>query len=95
MHDWLLMTWDKAHQIELAIFRMPGLIGRGPRGSGPSAINSLPSNFLYQDIAKIISAIVARFGYGNAYEAFKELAENNGVNFYELQRFCDTRFAQS
>jgi hypothetical protein len=48
---------------------------------------------LYKDIAKIISAIVARFGYGNAYEALKELAENSGVKFYELQRFCDTRFA--
>jgi hypothetical protein len=40
-------------------------------------------------------AIVARFGYGKAYETLKEMAENNGYKFYELQRFCDTIFAQS
>jgi hypothetical protein len=49
----------------------------------------------YKDIAKISSAIVARFGYGKAYEALKEMAKNNGVKFCELQRFCDTIFAQS
>jgi hypothetical protein len=73
------MTWDKAHQIELVI--KDARINR-PRGSGPSAITSLPYILWYKDIAKVISAIVARFGYGKAYEALKEMAGNNGVKFY-------------
>jgi hypothetical protein len=92
MRDWLLTTWDKAHQIEL--FTNDAMVN-WPRGSGPSARNSLSSILWYKDIAKIISDIVARFGYGEAYEALKEMAENNGVKFYELQRLCDTIFAQS
>jgi hypothetical protein len=69
MKEWLLMTWDKAHKIELII--ADDIINR-PMGSGPSAINSLPSIFRYKDIAKIMFAIVVRFGCGKAYEALKE-----------------------
>jgi hypothetical protein len=87
MREWLFLTWDKAHQIELVI--KDARVNR-PSGNGPGARNSLPSLFWYKDIAKIISAIVTRFGYGKAYEAFREMAENNGIKFYELQRFCDT-----
>jgi hypothetical protein len=91
MKDWLLMTWDKAHQIEVVIndARVNRL-----RGSGSSAKNSLASIFWYIDITKIIYAIFARFGYEKVYMALKELAENNGVKFYKLQRFCDTIIAQ-
>jgi hypothetical protein len=59
-----------------------------PRGIGQSAtVVSLPSIFCYKNIAEIMFTIVARFGYGKAYEALKELAENNGVKLHELQRF--------
>jgi hypothetical protein len=89
MRECLLMTWDKADQIELVV--NDAMVNR-PRGSGPSARNSLPSILWYKDIAK---AIVARFGHGKAYETLKEMAENIGIKFYELQRLCYTRIAQS
>jgi hypothetical protein len=81
------MTWDKAHQIELAINDVK--VNR-PRGSGPNARKRLPSILWYKDIAKIVCAIVTRFGYGKAYGALKDLPENNGVSSFTSYGFCGT-----
>jgi hypothetical protein len=91
MEEWLLMTWDKAHHIELVI---NGVMVNRLGGSGHDAKNSLPFILFTKASPKLfLPSLSVRLW--KSLRSLKEMAESNGVTFHELQRFCDTRFAQS
>jgi hypothetical protein len=92
--QWLLVNWDKAHQMELAI-KDTRVDRVGISIDGDGVCGGLPSVSWYQPMAKDISAIISRFNYGKSYEAMLSMASDLGIKFYQLQRFCETRFAQS
>jgi hypothetical protein len=65
------------------------------RSDKPGCNFELLSVSWYGPIPKIISEVYNKLNYGRAYEALMEMSQKQGRFMYQLQRFCDTRFAQS
>ncbi|KAK3272570.1 hypothetical protein CYMTET_19146 [Cymbomonas tetramitiformis] len=49
----------------------------------------------YKEVPEAINEIHSKVGYGKNYGALRKAAVKAGKKFYNIQTFCDTRFAQA
>jgi hypothetical protein len=87
MVEWLLCTWDPAHRMELSL--------KSVREDKEGVDEELNSVSWYPPIPRDISQVYSNISYGKGYEMILQIAEDMGRRLYSMERFCDTRFAQS
>ncbi|KAK3279200.1 hypothetical protein CYMTET_12904 [Cymbomonas tetramitiformis] len=49
----------------------------------------------YKEVPELLNQFQSKFAYGKNYELLRAAAARVGKKFYNLQTFCDTRFAQA
>jgi len=76
---WTMPGWDGAHRLELVL----------------GDVRKDEVLVWYKNIPDFIGQVQAKFAYGKNYEKLREAAAAVQKKFYQLQRFCETRFAQA
>ncbi len=85
--EWLLCTWDPVHSMEL--------VANDIRVDLEGVDVELMAVSWYSQTLKDIAAMYAACNYGKQYEELLETAGHLGDIWYAMEKFCDTRFAQS
>ncbi|KAK3241752.1 hypothetical protein CYMTET_48508 [Cymbomonas tetramitiformis] len=77
--EWTMPGWDGGHRTELVL----------------ADVRKDEVLTWYKETPETINEIHSKVGYGKNYEALRASAAKVGQTFYNLQTFCDTRFAQA
>ncbi len=77
--EWTMPGWDGGHRTELVL----------------GDVRKDEVLTWYKEIPEAINEIHSKVAYGKNYEALRKCAVKVGQKFYNIQTFCDTRFAQA
>ncbi|KAK3271656.1 hypothetical protein CYMTET_20009 [Cymbomonas tetramitiformis] len=77
--EWTMPGWDGAHRCELVL--------------GDVRKDTILT--WYKEVPEFIGQVQAKFAYGKNHEKLRKAAARVHRKFYELQKFCETRFAQA
>ncbi|KAK3235158.1 hypothetical protein CYMTET_54622 [Cymbomonas tetramitiformis] len=77
--EWTMPGWDGGHRTELVT----------------ADVRKDEVLTWYKETPEVINEIHSKVAYGKNYEALRKSSARVGQKFYNIQTFCDTRFAQA